>query len=503
MTSPPFGIPWRPSVRLQRRAILAVLGAGLALRLFRLSHFSLWLDEILEAFWVRGSWPSFWSSLRFDGVHPPLDYLIARFVDHLNPSDPARKAPDVLFGLASLAACYELLRLRAGRPLALAATSLLVLAPFHVRYSQEFRPHILGLCLVVTSLLLLERYLRRPTAKGLALLFVAAVATEYALYLGALALGVAGLALLGEDALGGATPQRRALARRCLLFLPLFVLLLWVAYLPWWPVVRDVAHRVSPVGREPLTWARLMGEWSFFTVGAFEGDPLRGTGVLYGVLAVIGAAVAFRRPGVRFVPFWLVCGFAAIEVLGRIHPHPYAPRRLLCVAPPLAILAAVCLVSLWRSGRTARVLAAGMTLAVFLGLAGGLQRYFSQGRRDWRPLAAFLARTPGSEEIFTENQWTQLCLAYYIDGPDWLWRQLAKPPRPAGRPVSNLDGEVVRLTWSWKPGTPAWVVLGGAPEHAALREWSARFQGRDFPEAEGKARLILLAPDRREKAFSP
>ena len=36
-----------------------VLAAATILRLWRLDHFSYWLDEILEARFVRGSWPDF------------------------------------------------------------------------------------------------------------------------------------------------------------------------------------------------------------------------------------------------------------------------------------------------------------------------------------------------------------------------------------------------------------------------------------------------------------
>ncbi len=488
--------------RRQLAAAWVLIGLALGLRFYRLSFFSLWLDEILEAYWIRGSSEFFWSALKFDGVHPPLDYLIARSVDRLHPAEAWRKIPDVVFGVVSIAACYRLLLLRAGQAIASATAALLAVAPFHVRYSQEYRPHVLGLCLAIVGLLALEVFLRKPNEARLLLLFVASLATAYTLYLGAVVLGVAAIALLLEDALAEKNPGRRLLARRCLMFLPVFVLLLWVAYLPWWPVIRDVAHRASPVGPEPLSLARLKGELSFFSVGGFEGDPLRFTGILYGLVAVVGGVLAFRRPGLRFVPAWFLGSFLCIEVLGRIHPHWYAPRRLLCAAPALTILVTIALVAGWRRRALTRALAAAVGIVLLFGMAGGLRRYYTEGRRDWRPLAAFLARTPKAEEVFTENQWTQLCLAYYLDGPDWLERQTAKPPLPVARQVSNLDGEVVRLTWSWKPGLPAWVVLGGAPERPALREWTNQFQSRDFPEAEGRARLVLLAPDRRDLALA-
>jgi hypothetical protein len=70
-----------------------------------------------------------------------------------------------------------------------------------------------------------------------------------------------------------------------------------------------------------------------------------------------------------------------------------------------------------------------------------------------------------------------------------------------GRDIWNLDGEMRRLTWSWKPGTLAWLVLAGLPESAELRERFGRFPGRDYPRAEGRARLVLLDPSRRDEAL--
>ena len=114
------------------------------------------------------------------------------------------------------------------------------------------------------------------------------------------------------------------------------------------------------------------------------------------------------------------------------------------------------------------------------------------------PLADFLRReSPPAERVFTENQYSQLCVAFYLVGPTWLFDEGKR-----GREVLNLDGEIGRLTWSWKPGERAWLVLAGEPRHAGLRRWAEIFPSRPFPSAEG-ADLRRLDAVSRDRAFAP
>jgi hypothetical protein len=70
-----------------------------------------------------------------------------------------------------------------------------------------------------------------------------------------------------------------------------------------------------------------------------------------------------------------------------------------------------------------------------------------------------------------------------------------------GREVLNLDGEVVRLTWSWRPDERAWLVLAGEPRHEGLREWAGSLPLIHFPKAE-RADLRRLDPAMRETALA-
>jgi len=458
--------------------LLLLLTVAAALRLWRLNFFSYGLDEILQTYFVQGTWSNFWKSVTLDAVHPPLDYLITRAVEALHPADWVRKLPAVLYGLGTVGTLATLLFRRAGFAAGLFTALLLAFAPFHVRHSQEMRPYSLGLFLLCLSLLLLDLLLVRPGPLRLAAFYLASLATAYALYLAALLLGIAGSALLVVEAFSHDL-DRRATARRFLLFSPLFAIALFVAYLPWLPVVLDAAGRPSPVVAPPLEWERFARLLSFFSFAPDDGQPLGRKGPLYLLLVGAGLIIAFKRSSTRFLAVWLLGGIIAIEALEQPHPHWYVSRHFLPAGIVFPALAALPLARLAERRRTRLIAFLIAALLVVLDLRS-LGVYYREGRSDWRTLATYLAARPTSERLFTENQYSLLCVGFYLEGPDWLIR-----PGMGERDIAPLDGEPVRLTWSWARGTTAWLVLAGEPKHEALREWSSFFPSVPFPKAEG------------------
>jgi hypothetical protein len=190
-----------------------------------------------------------------------------------------------------------------------------------------------------------------------------------------------------------------------------------------------------------------------------------------------------------------VGGFLAIEVLGRIHPHYDFSRRYLPAGVAFPILAALPVAALARRApaRPAAILLVAVLLVFDL---RSLAVYFREGRADWRPLARYLREAaPRPERVFTENQYSQLCVAFYLVGPDWL-----SAGGKQEREVLNLEGEIIRLTWAWKPGSRAWLVLAGEPVAPALRDWAQAFPSMRFPAAEG-ALLHRLEPVLRSAVF--
>jgi 4-amino-4-deoxy-L-arabinose transferase-like glycosyltransferase len=480
-----------------RLTLLWLVAAAAAVRLWRLNYFSYGLDEVLQSYWIHGSWGFFWHSLRLDAFHPPLDYLLDKLFQTLAPSDAVARLPSVLWGCATVATLGMLLARRAGERAGLTAAALLALAPFHVRFSQELRPYSLSLLFLCLALYALDKFLERPGALRLALLFLTSVGAAYALYTAAFVLAIAAAALLIEDAVSAPLERRRA-ARRFLAWSPAFVLALWLAYLPWWAIFLEAAGRPAMASRAPLTLHRADRILSFLALAPDDGYPLGPGGLFFLALAAAGAWLAISTRGLRFLVAWAVGGLAAIEALGQLHPHYDVSRRFLPAGPAVTALAALALAALL--GRPVARLSGALLLAALLVLdARSLRVYFQQGRADWRTLADYLRReSPVSERVFTENQYSQLCVAFYLVGPSWLY-EATRGGQPS-RSVVNLDGEIARLISAWQPGQRAWLVLAGEPVHEGLRSWARGFPAFPFPLAE-KSLLHRLDPALREKSL--
>jgi len=485
--------PDPPAERIPPAAWAALAAVALSIRLYRLDHFSFWLDEVMQSLFIHGTWKQFWESIRFDAVHPPLDYILDRFFEVFRPGDAARRIPAVLWGTGSVLLLAALMARRAGRGAGMLAGAFLALAPFHVRYSQEFRPYSLGVFLVLLSLVLLDRFLERPGAARLAALYFGCLAAMYALYLGALVLAVAATALAVEDALSPEASARRSAARRLLAWSPVFSLLLAAAYLPWLPVVREAAMRASPTRPPEMTADRLGHVLAFYGFGSGDGAAFGFAEIVYFFLAAGGVIVAIRRPRLRFLAAWVVAGSAAVELLEHLHPHFFGPKHFLPagVALPAAAALAIAAVgqrNLLRLG--ACVLAVAGILACD---ARGLHRYFERGRPDWRPLGAYLRASPADQRILTENAYAQLCVAYFVVGPDWLHGPLPGG-RQSRRSILSLDGNPASIAWLWEPGKTAWLVLFGG-KASALKAWAEPYPGVAFPAAEAGA--VVKRLDRR------
>jgi hypothetical protein len=451
---------------------------AILVRLAWLDRSSYWLDEILETFTLRESWSGLWRSLRWQALQAPLDYVLRKLFETLDPADWVRRLPSIVWGAGCVLAFGSLVRRRGGEAAGLSASLLLALAPYHVRYSQEVRPYALGLFLLCCALLSLEAYLGGGRRRNLLLFYLCCLATLYTLYLAGAVLALAAAALLLEDAFDG-EPTRRSRARRFLARSPLFLGALVVGYLPWlptfWKALQQPAMSTAPV------WSiRRIGRFvSYFGFAPRDAHPLGYADLFFAVLLVGGVIVAVLRPRLRFLIVWGIGGSALLEVLEHRHPAYDSIFHWLPAGLGLTALAGVALGWILKSRMWIGLRLAVAVLCLFFALHS-LSLYFRQGRPDWRPMARFLARTPVAERIFVENPWTQLCLGYYVVGPDWLCCR-----RPRDREIVNLDGDLVRLMTAWDQTRSAWLVLAAGPQSEVLRSWARRLPSISFPSAEG------------------
>jgi 4-amino-4-deoxy-L-arabinose transferase-like glycosyltransferase len=473
-----------------------VLAAAAVLRLAHLGATSLWLDEIYQSYLVHAPARAFWSALRFDAVHPPGDYLVGRAVEAFHPTDTAKKIPAVLWGVGSIAALALLMRRRGGPRAGLLTAVLLAAAPFHVRYSQEYRPYALGTFLVCLSLWLFDRALERPTGARRAATLLAMLAVGYTLYVGVVAAAIGAAALAGTDA-WSPDPDRRANARSTLRLAPVAAAILALLYAPWWGVVRRASARMAarPARRLDLERWRLL--FAFFTVSPKQEGWSFGYRPLYAavfaltlVLIAAGTIACLRRPALRFVPLWAFGGLAVMEGMRALSPAFGPFRYSLPSGIALAGVAAAGIDEMLARRRPLLAVSAVSIIVLFQAFALGA--YYRNGRYDWTRLVAFLRSQPPAETIYTSAHNPQYCLAYYLCGPGW-WTD----GRRCGREIRNLEGDTAPLDAQRAAGGPAWLVLDGMPASEGPRAWARDLPGALFPEAEGAVLKAVGGPSNR------
>lgn len=473
---------------------LAFAAAG-ALRLYRLGHRSFWLDEILDVFTLRYSWGGMWTALQRGVYNPPLDYLIRKLVELLHPTDALRRLPGVIWGTACVVVFGALVARRSCRRIGAAASIFLAFAPYHVRYSQEVRPYALALLFVCSSLLCLDRCLERRSLAALAGFLLFAIAAGYTLYLAALMLWISAAAMLIED-LRSASAERSANARRLLRSAPILAGISVLAYLPWLGVLVTAVRSPAFTAPPPFGWQRVSRVVSYFGFAGTDWHRLGVSGAFFLALLLAGALLAILRYRLTFLAVWSFGGLLVTEVLEREHSVYDSVFHYLPAGIALTGLAAVPVGWLLSKPR-ARPFAWLLAAAVVALDAGGLARYYDRGRPDWRPAAAFLRSTPLREPILVETQYVQLCLAYYVCGPDWLCCR-----NPADRVIALADPRSATAP----PGaTGAWLVLPGSERVEKFLGGAAAAAVFRFPDAEGESgvQIVRLDAARRAEPSTP
>jgi hypothetical protein len=264
--------------------------------------------------------------------------------------------------------------------------------------------------------------------------------------------------------------------------------------LPWLlAITGELSGRDPAGGARPWTFRLALQRWQFLTVGAMEGDALTWAGVLALVLAILGAAAALRSPAGRAAVVGAVLGIGGAEIFMAATDHWSSGRYDAVGWLFLPVLIGLGIARL--STPPVRPLAVLLLAALLVGEGLGLMRYSRVGRPDWDRVADTVrqAHRPG-EPVLAENEWTRICLGYYLQGPDFLKRQ-----GEDGAPVTVGAGPR-RLRQLWPADRRAVLVVAGIPRQQPLRRWARAFPvaGR-FPRSQ--ARVFLLTQEVRQRLF--
>ena len=475
------------SVRLRRAATagwIGVLLVALLLRLYGLDIQSLWSDEGNSIALAQRPLARIAQETARD-IHPPLYFWTLHvWVRLAGSSTVAVRALSALYGVLVVALTFVLGRRWFGRPAALVAAVAAATSPFAIHYSQEARMYMLVTLLGALTWLAFERWLARPGPGRLLLYGLAAVATLYTHYFGAVLIVAINLIWLGTCVARGrrrmhTMARPRLLMRRWIVGWIGMQALLLAAYLPWiwigrvaiagWPagdaangpifVLRDTL-RIFTVGPHVTSgwWAWAAGYMLLLAAGLL-GRPLRRLPVdgrllaaawlcvPVGVMALLALDRPFYRP--RFLllalpAFHLLLGHGAAVLGARLH------------IPRLAAVAAACLVALAARGS---LVAEWSDPAVW--------------RDDYRGIARAVAATAGPEDAVLLLGPGQIeIFDYYYHG------QLPRYPLPRRRPldpaattreletIADRHRQLYAVLWGERESDPDGIIQEWLDAHA-------------------------------------
>lgn len=411
----------------ERIALIAVVAAALIIRFFRLSHQSLWVDEILSynAFTSAAGVP-YGKKLLYD-VHGPLYSLFMHFWSAVSKSDFWLRTPSAIAGTLAVYALYRWFAEIGRKDLALPAALFMALSPFHLYYSQEVRFYAFLSLFAVLSLIAYERFRAAPSARSGALLgavFACACLSHFsALFLGAAF--VVHLACTGR--LRGAHLRHGSLAA----LIALAAVSPWIYREIWFlRQIQIVDISTLPV-EERLRGELTMSRWSYpyalfaFSSGYSLGPGLRelhrassvsgllarhapaiiATGLLFGGLVVSGIVRSARRGHLGLFLAVMLVTVASATVVTAYNIKVFNVRYLMCAFPLYVALVAYGL----PAGRRARLAVVGAVCALML--ASDINYFFDPdySREDVRGAAAVVAAreergdlilAPAVEEVF-------------------------------------------------------------------------------------------------------
>jgi uncharacterized membrane protein len=500
-------------VSASRWSLAAALFVAAGLRLFRLGHQSLWIDEIFS--WYSAEIGQRWTTGHLlEDVHGPLySLLLHLWGGFAGDSEWALRLPSALLGVALVAAIAWLSGLWLGRETVVPAAWLAAGSPFLVWYAQEARNYtLLMLCVCISSALLLglrERF-RAPGVIGYLVAAGAGLLSNLSFAF------VAPVHVRWWMGLPGARWRRLALAA-------VAAAVLLVLASPWVPQIGRIWdwRRLLPQHVATATETPLRGSTTFhvaalpfaaysFAVGYTLGPPVRelrasastatlrryagwiaAAALVFGILGLFGARALTRRRRWTEALLWVVLPAAIVSYFALQNFKVFHPRYLAMAMPAFLALLAAAFADLRGAARLGLAAAVAGLWALSLG-----HHYFDPrfGKEDMRGAAAQIAAhaVPG-ERIVAAN--CEDPLFYYYRGPVpvvtyWLgWS--ADPGRLASR-FEEIAG----------PAAAVWVVESRGedldPTGAFDRYLDTRYPGAERSRFEGVKVWHIRRPQVKE-----
>jgi uncharacterized membrane protein len=175
-------LQWLTPARVYAAAVSFAIGVGAVLRLWGYNRLSMWLDEGFSLLYSKQEWAAAAGFHGFYSPHPPLYFTLIKVFNLVLPDVSAGRTVAVLCGVLVLPVFYLLARRLLDPVAALVATTVFMLSPIHIYYSQEARMYSLVVLAVTTSFLALVGYIQTLDRRWTALYGVSLAVAVYADY---------------------------------------------------------------------------------------------------------------------------------------------------------------------------------------------------------------------------------------------------------------------------------------------------------------------------------
>lgn len=382
---------------------LVALGlASLALRRLGIGEWSYWLDEAMQVSYVRGSFREMVERVRFDGVHPPLDYVVTFLAYHLGGGSEAilRLVPAIWSSLA-VVVLYFAAGGRKSWLRGLGAAVFFAATPISVILGQEVRPYALALLLIAVAYgLATDERTLDSIPRQVALVLASGLAC-FTLYFSAVPLFVLFGSLAWRPGLRG--PLSR-LARVLAIALPAVAVLAG-----WLWVVRGSLVHPGEQSPQSVSATKVVSFVVGLLAGRQEGLEHWPGMVVPALLVIIGILLTARREPVHLLT--ALAGTAAVAAILVASEHWWNVRYFALTFVPLSVLAGAAVEGI--ASRTRTWAAGSVLLLMVAGHVPAYREFARFARPDWRQVASFLSyhdRGREDDPVWSFDAWSYLTL---------------------------------------------------------------------------------------------
>lgn len=441
-------------------AALAVVAAGLVLRIFAASRSYLNPDEAMH--YILLNQPSAYLAYKasLTNAHPPLIYLAVYFWHFLGRSEWMLRLPSVVAGTAFCWFFYKWATAAFGRAAGWAGLVLVTFSPAMIDLSSELRAYALLLCGIGGALYFLERACGEKSARDMwifSAFLCLAILSHYSAAFFALAVGVYALARIADSELPPKLIAAWAAGQAVALAICGFLYVTHVSKLKssievWNTGFGTAYFHADSTNLFRFTWENTLGIFLFLFRQrdvAVAMLLLFAAGVAFflarGLRAVRGNAQSNRLGILLLFPFLAVWGASIAGI------YPYVGSRHTAFLAPFALgaasymLAAVCRQRLWG----AVLLAALVIVASNTAHADGPTEEIAGNGTPAQMAAAvrYMEQTIPAGDVILVDYQSSFPITYYLCGPKTIFPIDSFSGDPSAFPCNGYTVVSLRI---WK-----------------------------------------------------